>query len=607
MTAPHQSLSFLLESAPFDTLEPCHIETLLSYAQVVYVTANTCALVSAPKQPCLYLIQSGDFHIQYADGSNEILGQGDYFGYQQLLSESKNSWKIDVKTAGLIYLLPIQRVLDIAKTHPAITTFFKHYHRQDLHSPELTEANRLWLYQKLPSDKTPIQADVGISIKEAAKIMSEQQVSSLLITQDGQLCGIITDRDLRNRVVAIGTDINLPVADVMSPNPVSIFHDRTYFDAVCSMTEHNVHHLPVVHAEHKQPVGMLTATDVVRQQRSNVLFVIGKLSKAKNLYELSRLAWQLPDYFAHHAKRIGDFDIAGKALSQATDLMTRRLIGFFEQQHGSAPLNYCWLVYGSQAREDQTMGSDQDNALLLEMDPDESQAEYFRNMGEYVCKGLSKCGIKLCNGNIMASNPQLRLSVDEALRRAQAWVAEPTRDAIMHFNIFLDVRAVAGDKQLLANLQQARAPLFQQSQFLGALAREVNEASVPLSVFQRFVYSRDAEHAIDLKAHGVNIINSLARLYALSAGMTVPNTPDRLELMPEEVGLNRKDALNLRDIWLFFNRLRWRQQVTSGKRDNLVDINQLSSLEKHQLKVAFKTIRRSQQVVLMKFAGGMAR
>ena len=206
-------------------------------------------------------------------------------------------------------------------------------------------------------------------------------------------------------------------------------------------------------------------------------------------------------------KKAGDYDIAGKILSQATDIMTRKLIGFFQQANGKAPMMFAWLVYGSQAREDQTMGSDQDNGLLLAERPSEAQAEYFAKMADYVCNGLAKCGIKLCDGNIMASNPKLRLSLEEAIEEAKRWVKAPTKDAIMHFNIFLDVRCAAGDISLFKQLQRQRAPLMKQNMFLAALTRNSNEISVPLSMFQKFIYEkgRKEKDVIDLKtSRGLN-------------------------------------------------------------------------------------------------------
>ena len=374
------------------------------------------------------------------------------------------------------------------------------------------------------------------------------------------------------------------------------------------MTENNIHHLPVVEKKTHRPLGMLTASDMIRHQRGNVLFMIDELARAESLYELTRLSWQMPHYFAKHAKRLGDFDIAGKVLSQATDIMTRKLLTFFQQKHGNPPFGFCWLVYGSQAREDQTMGSDQDNALLLARNPDEQESEYFKAMADYVCQGLAKCGIKLCSGNIMASNPALRLSVDDAIKEAQQWVNQPTNKAIMHFNIFLDVRPVAGDTDLFERLKARRAPLFRQKLFLAALARHTNDIDVPLSLFQRFVFEKHEAKGdcINLKVNAVAIINSLVRIYALASEVSAPSTMARLENLPEGSGLSQKDAQNLGDIWLFLNRLRWRHQLTNNVTDNLVSVSDLSSIEKHQLKAAFQGIKRAQQGVIMKFAGGMA-
>lgn len=468
----------------------------------------------------------------------------------------------------------------------------------------------MWLYKSLNEviERQPVSADIGLSVQQAAELMSENNVSSLLITENEKLAGIVTDRDLRNRVVATALDVGLPVSTIMTDKPAMITQNRTMFDAMALMSERNIHHLPVVDRVSRQPMGMVTASDIIRHQKGNVLFIIGELSKAENLYELTRLSWQMPHYLATHAKRPGDYDIAGKVLAQATDIMTRKLITFYQQQHGSAPIPYTWIVYGSQAREDQTMGSDQDNGLLLARTPNEQEAEYFAGMADYVCNGLGKCGIKLCPGNIMASNPELRLSLDDAIHEAQQWVKQPTSKAIMYFNIFLDARAAAGDVELFRKMQLARAPLLKQKMFLAALARQANSDSVPLSMFQKFVFEKghSVKDAIDLKVKAIAIINNLVRLYALDNGLTMPSTLARLASLPAGAGLSSRDVNNLRDICLFLTRLRWRHQLQNKVTDNCVSISDLSSIEKHQLKAAFKAIDRAQQAAVMKFSGGMS-
>jgi CBS domain-containing protein len=437
--------------------------------------------------------------------------------------------------------------------------------------------------------------------------MSQMRISSVLIIEDNDLIGIVTDRDLRNRVVAVGMNMQLPVKQIMTEKPAYLTKNKTLFDAVALMNEKSINHLPVLDEITNAPLGMITATDIFKQQRNNVLFVISDISKANNLYELTRCSWQLPHYFASSAKRPGDFDIVGKVLSQATDVMTRKLITFFQQQHGQAPMPYCWLVYGSQAREDQTMGSDQDNALLLAREPSTEEAEYFEKMAEYVCLGLGKCGIKLCDGNIMASNPELRLSLDAAIEQSKVWVRQPTPEAMLAFNIFLDARAAAGDSSLFKRLQQERKSLFKQSMFLAALARQANESSVPLSMFQKFVFAKNRKEkdSIDLKHTAIAIINNLVRIHALANEITLPGTIARLESLPSDCGIASIDIKNLKDIWLFLNRLRWRHQLNNKVQDNYIRVGDLSSIEKHQLKAAFQAIHRAQQAAVLKYSGGI--
>ena len=599
---------FLNTSAPFDMLDKEQKLELVKHTELIYLTADNVGDLQKGKSS-LFLIQNGQFSVQDSDAPLRHLSEGDYFGYTNIMEKRNFSLSISVDSPGLVYCFEASAVTPLFEL-PAIRNFFDGLRNNALQNHAISDSNSMWLNKGLEDviNKSPVSVDVETSITAAAQLMTTQKVSSLLVTREDKLIGIITDRDLRSRVVAASLDIHLPVSHIMTPNPAQIMGNRTLFDALALMTERNIHHLPVIDQQTLVPLGMVTASDIIRHQRGNVLFIIGELSKAENLYELTRLSWQLPHYFSAHAKKAGDYDIAGKILSQATDIMTRKLIGFFQQANGKAPMMFAWLVYGSQAREDQTMGSDQDNGLLLTERPSKTQAEYFAKMADYVCNGLAKCGIKLCDGNIMASNPKLRLSLEEAIEEAKRWVKAPTKDAIMHFNIFLDVRCAAGDISLFKQLQRQRAPLMKQNMFLAALTRNSNEISVPLSMFQKFIYEkgRKEKDVIDLKTRAVALINNIARIYALADGVTLPNTLARLDALSENSQLSKRDATNLRDIWLFLNRLRWRHQLENKVTDNRVSVSSLSSIEKHQLKAAFKAIERTNQAMVMKFSGGVS-
>ena len=609
MTATAQQIiDFLQQEGPFDELEQDVRESLAQHSQLIYLAAENQQELIALHKDSLFVIQSGQYAVKDCDGPIKHLSDGDYFGYARLLNKVDYVISVTVDSPGIVLCVPKEDFF-VCMANPAFAEFFTASKNDALQNQAVADSNSMWLYKPLHEviHHAPVTVNPDDSIQSAAKSMSEHKVSSVLVTQNNELMGIATDRDLRNRVVAVGLDTTLPIAQIMTTSPAYLTKNKTIFDAIAIMSQYGINHLPVLDAVTKTPVGMITNTDVSKQQRTNVLYVISDLSKAANVDELVAKAGQIPQYLASSAKRAGDFDIAGKVLSQATDIMTRKLITFFQQENGKAPMRFCWLVYGSQAREDQTMGSDQDNALLLQDDPSPEQAEYFKQMSEFVCQGLGKCGIKLCDGNIMASNPKLRLSLDAAINETKQWVRSPTNQAMLDFNIYLDARAAAGDTQLFEQLQSARKPLLKNAMFLAALARSANESSVPLSMFQKFVYAKNGEYkdCIDLKHSAVAIINNLVRLYALSMGLTMPGTVARLKNITVESGLSDKDRKNLIDIWLFLNRLRWRHQLSNDVQDNLIRVSDLSSIEKHQLKAAFQAIHRAQQAAVLQFSGGI--
>ncbi len=603
-----QIYDFLSQESPFDQLDASTLNEIAQNSHLIYLAQENKEALLAKHSNCLYLIQSGQFAVKDSSDAIKHLSEGDYFGFPSLLDEIEYGLQVSVDSPGIVLCIS-EAFFKLSLDVEAFKQFFVSMNIGALQNQAVSDANSMWLYKPLFEvvQNSPVIVSPDEPIERAAKQMSQAKVSSVLVMDEQALVGIVTDRDLRNRVLAVGLAPSAPVNQIMTKSPYFLTKNKTVFDAISVMNERGIHHLPIMDARTGLPFGMVSNTDISRQQRANVLFVISDLSQATDLDQLVMHAKQIPHYISTTAKRAGDFDIAGKVLAQATDIMTRKLISFFQETNGEASMPYTWLVYGSQAREDQTMGSDQDNALLLAQEPNEEQSDYFAKMAEFVCQGLGKCGIKLCDGNIMASNPKLRISLEAAKKESAKWIKSPTAQAILDFNIYLDSRAVAGERSLFVELQDYRKTQFKQSMFLAALARSANENSVPLSMFQKFVYVKGSQYkdSIDLKKSAVAIINNLVRLYALSTGVNVPGTVARLNNLPADSGLSTKDRSNLRDIWLFMNRLRWRHQLTNHVDDNFVRVSDLSSIEKHQLKAAFQAIHRAQQGAVLKFSGGI--
>ncbi|MAO67444.1 MULTISPECIES: DUF294 nucleotidyltransferase-like domain-containing protein [Idiomarina] len=602
--------AFLKDCPPFDTLSEEQRSWAVSQLQSVYMNEENCNEIMKDMRPALFIVRSGVFDLRGADGRLiERLESGDLFGYPSLLSGREVVNKLKTIEDGIVYVLPQSAFDRLRNVSKPFEQYFIRAHGQRLLTEQKSDENDEldWSEQTVGSVVTmpPVSLTSDTSVQEAAKLMSSNGISSVLVVDDTQLVGILTDRDLRNRVVAEGLPLDVRVAAVMTQLPESVYENRSLMDALTTMTSSNIHHLPVVN-DQNQPVGMVTATDLIRQQRSDPVFLISAIRKAGSKEQLVEEARKLPDYLQTFASRVKQTSILGRLMASVTDGMTRQLIHLYEQENGAAPAAYSWLAFGSQGREDQTLSSDQDNGLLLSNGLTDKQKDWFAGLGEYVCEGLNECGIPSCPGNIMASNPDCRGTIDEWKKRFTSWIESPTPKALMYCQIFFDSRPVVGPGKFYQEYRKQIADLARNEMFLGNLAILVNKISVPLGLFNRLrTEDTDDGDTIDIKRYGIALINDIARIYSLQAGLTSPSTPARLAALKGSNLLNRRDNQSLLEAWEFLTQLRLNHQLKvwgTDKPKNAIDPDELSTLSRRQLKTAFKIIKEAQQGVGLKFS-----
>ncbi|RUO32799.1 DUF294 nucleotidyltransferase-like domain-containing protein [Aliidiomarina sanyensis] len=612
MTSDSQDIrSFLQQTPPFDALDADTLKLAADKMQAMYLCQANRDEIIRPDRPMLFLVRSGASDLVDKDGQHiERLEPGDLFGYPSLLTGRAITNRLQVIADGIVWTWSAALFDEMRRRSQAFERYFMNAHGQRLLAEKGGQTGLDWTEKTLDSvlERTPVSIPSAASIREAAIKMSEHRVSCLLVVDDEQLRGILTDRDLRNRVVAAGLTTDTAVAAVMTPMPAVVYARESLFDALTAMSQTNIHHLPVLD-DQERPVGVITATDLMHQQRSEPVLLINALFKARDKEALVQEAQKIPDYLRSFAGRVRDIGTIGRLLSSLTDGMTKKLIQLYEQKHGSAPCAYVWLAFGSQARGDQTLGSDQDNGLLFADEITDGQRQWFADMATYVCDGLADCGIRLCPGDIMAKNPVWQMTRLQWREQFQKWVRSPTPKNIMHSMIFFDSRAVAGNTTLYRRHREEVAKLAQHDMFLGNIARHIGELSVPLGLFNRFRTKSEGEFEyIDIKKQAIAILNDIVRLYSLSAGLTVPATPARLAQLRGKSPLNDKDNTNLLEAWQFLTQLRLNVQMDrryDGVPANAVDPEQLSTLQRRQLKAAFRVIKNAQQGVSFKFGRNM--
>ncbi|KZN67920.1 hypothetical protein N478_16990 [Pseudoalteromonas luteoviolacea S4060-1] len=602
-------LSFVSKQSPFNELPSACAHYFVNHAEVVYLTVHNQGDALQGEERYLYLVRTGIFDL--VDVSGEVvtrLSTGDYFGYPSLLTGEEIQNQLEVQSPGLILMLPQASFDYLRHEYKVLEQHFVRAHKKRLLSSHYKERSKGWSERKISKlmAKSAVVIEPQATIVEAAKVMQSEGVSSVMVTEDGCLKGVVTDRDLRNRVLASGLDPLMPVSSIMTPEPKFIFENNRVFSALHLMLKHNIHHLPVLN-EARVPLGMVTSTDLLRLQNSDPVQLIGQLYKASSTQELKLLAKEIPVLLRSFSNTVEDFSFVGTLLSGLTDALMSRLTELFVKQHGKAPCSFSWICFGSQAREEQTLDSDQDNGLIFSNDIKPAERDYFASLGEFVTSHLTECGIRACPGNIMASNEQCRGTVDEWTARFHHWITSPTPQAMLNCKIFFDRRYICGDHALYQSFNAQMTEISTQELFFAAMATDISTNSVPIGLFQQFKLqrSKDKSKYVDLKTRGIAIINDLVRVYALKCGIKHANTQARLKALKSHTILSTSDIYNLRDCWRFLTQLRLKSQITEQQLPaNCINPEMLSSLERHQLKEAFHLIKQAQQACVFKFARG---
>ncbi|CAH9053331.1 Inosine-5'-monophosphate dehydrogenase [Pseudoalteromonas holothuriae] len=600
---------FVVKQMPFSQLPDAASYFFATHLEVIYLTQHNQHQWLRDTQLNLYLVRSGSFDLLCARGEIVMrLAEGDYFGYPSLLTGEAIKSQLRVTAPGLVYVLKAADFDFLRAEYKQFEQYFVKAHTNRLLSVHYKQIRDSWSEKKVSEvmHKGAVTLPPCASIYEAAKTMSEHSVSSVIVSDNNKLLGVVTDKDLRNRVLAKALDPAKPLSCIMTKSPKYIFEHNRVFSALHLMLKHNIHHLPVLN-EHLVPLGMLTSTDLLRQQKSDPVQLIAKIHKAQSVAQLKLLASQVPLLLKSFANNIDDMSLLGKLLSSLSDALTSRLIVLYQQRHGPAPCKFSWICFGSQAREEQTLHSDQDNGLLLFDEITDEQKRYFAGMGEFVCAHLAQCGIRTCPGNIMASNEACRGTISQWLTRFETWLHAPTPKAMLNCKIYFDMRFIDGADSLYSEFATKLTKLVKNDLFFAAMASDINTNSVPLGLFQQFKLEKDQQQHkfLDLKRRGVVIINDIVRLYALKARIYKANTQERLEALLDSQQLSKKDIYDLKDCWRFLTQLRLKTQLESEPLpENCINPECLTSLEKHQLKEAFHLIKQAQQACAFKFARG---
>lgn len=597
---PAASRAFLAKVAPFSELPGDEIERLLGAGQSMgFRAGDAVGEFSQPGDHGLYVIVAGAAVLKAADGRPlEQRGEGELFGHAVCFDGAACDYTVEASEDLELLYLPAATLADLGQRHPRFARFFSAGPGARLREASAHRPTRLG---ELPL-RAPITGDPGRSISETAALMSRHQVSCVPLVRDGALVGIVTDRDLRNRVLGRSVDPERPVSDVMTPDPITVMTSDRIEDALLEMMRLGIHHLPVM-GEDGRLASVISSGDLLRQQSPHPLRLVRDIQRAESTAIVAQLGRQGPGMLAVMARMGSQVTEVGRVASMITDACTRRLIALAQDQLGEAPMAWTWMAFGSQARLEQGLVSDQDNGLLLAESPEGEAAEYFLKLAEFVCDGLNECGYIYCPGGVMAKG-EWRMGYADWRKTFSRWMLEPKPKSVMQSSIFFDMRGVAGDLAMPRRLQSEVLQQASQSKiFRRFLAAESMGHRPPLGLFRQFVQEHDGEKSqgLNLKTRGVIPIVDLARVRALEGAITAVHTEERLRAAGEQGIMNERDADDLIHALRFIGNVRLRHQVAlydrGEKPNHLVDPDELSGLHRRYLRSAFGIVRTAQEAL----------
>jgi CBS domain-containing protein len=603
----HDIADFLSRHPPFDRLDEGELARVAARAEIEFFPAD--ALVIDDPEAVLdfgFVVRRGPVELLIEGRLLDLMGEGELFGFVSLLSEDPPGFVARAAEDTLVYRIPAE-VLRPVLERPAFVRYLTRvmnervrFLAEDVTEPTLFSAGRpVGELIRAPALLRP----PATTVQDAARQMADAGTTCVVVELADGL-GIVTDRDIRTRVVAAGAGPETPLSDVMTAPAWTVSADRTATEALLEMLEQGIRHLPVLSAD-RRLLGVLDDVDLMANERRAPFRLRAAIQRGGDARAVAHAAAGLRDTVI----ALYDAGLPSSAMSRAIasihDAVTRRMIEFAHQDLGDPPVPYTWLATGSFGRFEPFPSSDVDSAMVWDgPDDDPEVRRCMGDLAEYVLTGVKTCGFEPDTKGAVASSPLFSRSVEEWERAARTWVEDPDRDrGLLLLSVVVESDAVWGSTAMADHVTRAFVEVPDRRLLLRRLAEAAVAVRPPTGFIRDFVLHTTGERRgiLDIKRGGLLPVESLARWSGLRAAVSAASTRARLKASLEAGTLRRDDAANLRDAFELFSALRMEHQVVQlreeAEPDDLIEPRSLAPLARTSLKEAFRAVGRVQRAV----------
>ncbi|GLO46389.1 cyclic nucleotide-binding protein [Pseudomonas putida] len=457
----------------------------------------------------------------------------------------------------------------------------------------------------------PVVCSADTPLRDAVRLMHEQQVGSIVVVDPQRYpTGIFTLRDLRQVVAAADADLGAPIARHMTAQPFYLSPQASAFDAAMAMTERHIAHVCLV--ENRRLCGVVSERDLFSLQRVDLVHLARTIRHAPRLDTLVSLRGEISQLVERMLAHGASSTQITQIITLLNDHTVCRVIELALAERGDPGVPFSWLCFGSEGRREQTLHTDQDNGILFEA-ADSTEADAIRArllpLAQYINQCLAQCGFTLCQGNVMAGNPELCLSRSEWARRFAGFVREASPENLLGSSIYFDLRVVWGDEQGCEQLRQGLLDQVADNRiFQRMMADNALRQRPPVGRLREFVLTRqgnDKAATLDLKVQGLTPFVDGARLLALANGIGACNTLERLRQLVAKGVIEALDGAAYEEAYHFIQQTRM-QQHQRQTRDNLpysnrLDPDSLNHLDRRILRESLRQAQRLQSSLALRY------
>ncbi len=629
-----QLMKSLAAFAPFASMTTDDLRLVIQHAtQHYFETDQTVLSPSDGPVSAVLIIRSGSITGQR--GVAEVAGMagaaieyeaGDMFPVSAALSSRAVSAHYTATSDTFVWSLPVEHVQALAKRSPVFADFLNgrvmHFLQLSREALQQSYAARSMMEQSLERPlsqamrKQPINCLPSTPLREALSVMHQRRVGSMLVVDADQcLAGILTRYDILGKITLPSVSLDVPISGVMTQPVHSLTAEHTAQDAALMMSRLGIRHVPVTQAG--RLVGIVSERDLFALQRLSIKQLSSEIRAAIDVTALVACAQSVRELAKDLlAQGVHSRQITG-LISHLNDVLTQQIIVLIAKQFSINSHEFCWLALGSEGRGEQTIATDQDNALILPNEASDAELARAQAMAWAVNEALDRCGFPLCEGGIMAGHARCCMRLGQWQQRFSDWIQFGTPEHLLNASIFFDFRAISGRTALAEELRAHLTPLAKgHPRFLNLLATQGLSIDVPLNWRGAIDGTqRNGLTTLDLKLQATALVVSAARVYALAHGIEATGTAQRLALFGAASQVPRREY----EAWVtgfeFLQSLRLRVQLELGSvgeqsmalavssdEPNRLNVTALNDVDRRILKESLRVSRGLQQRLRMDHA-----